>query len=90
MSPFEKDPEAVLDYRIDWTNWLQTGETISTSAWTVPSTLTQPTAASNTTTTATVWLGGGEDGTTYRVTNRIVTTGGRTNERSLTIFVRHQ
>lgn len=90
MSTFVKDPEAVLDYQVDWTNWLQTGETISTSTWTVPSPLTQPTLASNTTTKATVWLGGGTDGATYRVTNRVVTNGGRTNDRSLTIVVRHQ
>lgn len=39
----------------------------------------------NTTTTATVWLSGGTLTVTYQVTNKIVTTGRRTDERSLLI-----
>ena len=42
---------------------------------------------SNTTTRATVWLSGGIAGQAYTVTNRITTSGGRTDERSFTIQI---
>jgi hypothetical protein len=82
---FIKDPNAVLDYTIDWSTWLE-GDTISTSDWTVPTGLTEA-SDSNTTTTATVWLSGGTAGQEYTVTNRIVTAGGRTEDRSIYIRV---
>ncbi|MBI2818111.1 MAG: hypothetical protein HYX72_14345 [Acidobacteria bacterium] len=82
---FTKDPEATLDYAVDWTRWLS-GDTIQTSEWTVPAGLTQVNA-SNTTTKATIWLSGGTAGQSYTVTNRITTAAGRTDERSITIRV---
>lgn len=82
---FAKDPEAVLDYAVDWSRWLA-GDEIVTSEWTVPSGLTKV-SDSKTTTKATVWLSGGTVGQSYTVTNRITTTGGRTEERSFTIRV---
>jgi hypothetical protein len=36
---------------------------------------------------ATIWLKGGTLGTEYTVTNKIVTTAGRTDERSFTITI---
>jgi len=86
MKEFNKDPSAVLDYTINWASWLPSGDTISTSAWTVPSGLTSA-SASNTTTTATVWLSGGTAGQVYRVTNKVVTAGSRTDERTIMIRV---
>lgn len=80
---FLKDPESVLDYQIDWSTWLGS-DTIASSSWVIPTGITED-SDSNTTTTATVWLSGGTAGTTYTVTNRIVTAGGRTEDRSLTI-----
>jgi hypothetical protein len=82
---FVKDPNAVLDYAVDWSRWLA-GDEIATSDWTVPSGLTKL-SHSKTTTKATVWLSGGTAGQSYTVTNRITTTGGRTEERSFTIRV---
>jgi hypothetical protein len=82
---FPKDPNAVLDYKIDWTTWLA-GDTISSSTWIVPSGITK-TTESNTTTTTTIWLSGGTADTEYEVVNRIVTAGGRTDDRTLHIFV---
>ena len=66
---FVKDPDATLDYIIDWSEWLDT-DTISTSTWTVPTGLTNV-SDSNTTTTATIWLSGGTAGQRYTVSNRI-------------------
>lgn len=83
---FTKDPNAVLDYQIDWSAWLGV-DTILTSTWIVPDGITKD-DASVTTTTATIWLSGGTAGESYRVTNRIVTVGERTNDRSIAIVVR--
>lgn len=82
---FTKDPSAVLDYQVDWSTWLD-GDTITTSAWVVPAGITE-TTSTNTATTATIWLSGGTAGERYRVTNRIVTAGGRTDDRTITIRV---
>ena len=84
---FTKDPDAVLDYSVDWSLWLA-GDEISSSEWILEDgvDLEQVTAA-NTATKATVWLRGGEAGTTYLVTNRIVTVGGRTDDRTISIKV---
>ncbi len=85
---FVKDPNAVLDYKVDWATWLST-DTIATVAWTVPTGITQ-TSTSNTTTTATIWLSGGTAGTTYEIVCRITTAGGRTDDRTIGIRVEEQ
>ena len=82
---FQKDPDAILDYTVDWSRWLGT-DTILTSQWTVPTGLTEV-SATNTPTSATVWLSGGTAGQSYPVTNRITTAGGRTEDRTITIRV---
>jgi hypothetical protein len=84
---YTKDPDAVLDYVWDWIDWLADGEHISTSTFSATSgvTLNTPT---HTTTNATVWVSGGTAGVQYTVTNRIITDGGRTDDRSITINVR--
>ncbi|GAA2071721.1 phage fiber-tail adaptor protein [Williamsia deligens] len=94
MPRYEKDPGDVLDYPMDWTRFLKDDagqlDTITLSAWSVtggPSLTTSLSSILNPTTTV-VWLSGGIAGTTYTVTNRIVTAGGRTAERSITIVVR--
>lgn len=89
MSIIDHDPSAVLDYAVDWSAWLDAAEdAISTSTWTIPAGLSQASPSpSHADGKATVWLGGGQVGRTYSVTNRIVTTGGRTDERSLTLRV---
>jgi hypothetical protein len=82
---FAKDPNAVLDYSIDWTRWLA-GDQVATSEWLVPTGLTKV-ADSKASALATVWLSGGTAGQSYTVTNRVTTTGGRTEDRSFTIRV---
>jgi hypothetical protein len=91
MQLYIKDPGAVLDYSINWGGgYLQGGETLMTSIWTIfPSDMTQS-AASNTTTTATVTVSGGAAGQIYQLTNRVTTSQGRTDERSITLRVEHR
>jgi hypothetical protein len=81
-----KDPDAVLDYQIDWSKRFD-GDTISASAWTIPAGITNS-GDSFTSTAATIWLSGGTDGEKYTLTNRVTTAGGRTDDQSVEIFVR--
>jgi len=86
MTTYIKDPQSVLDYGFDWSDWLDTDDTVSTSAWNVPTGITED-SDSKTTTTTTVWLSGGTVGKKYKITNRMVTDDGRTVERSFYIKV---
>ena len=80
-----KDPDSQKDYGFDWDEWLaEVDDTIQSSVWIVAPGITKL-SESNTTTGTTIWLGGGTVGTAYIVTNRIVTVGGRTDDRSLII-----
>jgi len=80
-----KDPDSILDYVVDWSEWLGS-DTVSSSTFTVGTGLTKD-SESNTTTTATVWVSGGTANSSYTVTNRIVTAGGRTADRSFVVKV---
>jgi hypothetical protein len=86
-----KDPHDVLDYKLDWSDWLAntptTSDTITSSTWTVPTGITEN-SSTNDTTSTTIWLSGGTDGTDYTLINKVVTNGGRTAEVELTIQVR--
>jgi hypothetical protein len=81
-----KDPEAVLDYVLDWTDELD-GDTITSASWDVPAGLTLDNE-SNTTTACTVWLSGGVTGTNYRLVNEVTTAAGRTDQRTVSITVK--
>lgn len=85
---YQHDPNATLDYAVDWAPWLQAGETISNSTWTVPTGLTQATPApSHSNGKAVIWITGGTVGESYRLTNHITTSAGRQDERSLMLEV---
>lgn len=83
---FRKDPDARLDYQVDWSDWLD-GDTISASSWVLPTGITQYSVTNNTT-SATIFLTGGTEGVDYSVVNRITTSGGRINDQTLIIKVR--
>lgn len=84
-----KDPDAVLDYPFDWSDWLETSDTIASYVITVASGLTLD-SDSNTTTAVVPWLSGGTAGTTYTVACSITTADGRTDERTINISVENQ
>jgi hypothetical protein len=87
MSTFTKDPDATLDYRVDWSAWMGDDDEIVTVEWLVPEALTVE-SDTNTETTATVWVSGGLAGTRLRVTCRITTTVGRVDDRTITLVIR--
>lgn len=82
---YYKDPDAKLDYKIDWSDWLD-GDTISTSTWIVPSGITEE-SSTNTNTTTTIWLSGGTHAVKYKVVNRITTAAGRIEDRSFHVKI---
>lgn len=90
LKTFTKDPDALLDYTLDWSTdgWLGS-DTIASVTWVIPAGITK-TTDTNTTTTATAWLSGGTVDTDYTVTCRITTAGGRIDDRSLLIQVRNR
>ncbi len=68
----EKAPGENLDYGFDWINWLQSGETITSSSWTGDTSLTltnQALIGSK----GSVYIAGGTLGTVPIVTNTIIT-----------------
>jgi hypothetical protein len=82
---FTKDPDAKLDFPIDWSGWLGS-DSITASLWSVPAGLTLESEVFAPAET-TAWLSGGTDGAVYVVTNRITTTAGRVNEASIRLKV---
>lgn len=88
IDPYLKDPNATLDYVINWATYLG-ADTILVSSWIVPSGITSVTDT-DTATTATIWLSGGTVGQKYALTNRILTAGGRTDDRTIYIKVKEQ
>lgn len=81
------DPDAVLDYRIDWSDWLSDGESISVSEWTVSGATKGITSFTDD--SATVWISDAT-GTEIQLANRITTDStpaGRKDERTLIIRV---
>ena len=86
MTTYIKDPSSVLDYGFDWSDWLDTGDTVSTSDWNVPTGISEDSDSKSTTTT-TIWLSGGTVGKKYKITNHMVTDDGRTVERSFYVKV---
>ena len=100
-----KDPDAKLNYTIDWHDWLDTGESITTSTWSItanesPISLTVDSTAIGdytdvspivTNQLATVYLSGGTVGVTYTVTNHIVTTpSSLEDDRSIKFILREK
>lgn len=75
---------AVLDYGFNWTakNWLATGETITTSTWTAPVGVTL-TDSQNSAGITSVFVSGLFAGVVYEITNKIVTSLGRTDVRTI-------
>lgn len=85
MKTFVKDPNALLDYTFDWSDWLGDDTILSVTA-TLATGLTQENLTSSST-AATVWISGGEAGKSYDVTCEITTNGGRTDRRTITLRV---
>jgi hypothetical protein len=91
MTLLLKDPDAVLDYAIDWgAEYLAADDLLAGSSWSVSP--DEPdgvvvVASDFQDRMATVQAGGGVTGRLYRLANRVVTQSGRTDERSIMLRV---
>lgn len=88
----DKDVEAQLTYTFDWSEWLDTGDSLSTVEYAVAARRNDPTpivivdsglADSNTDTY--VEISGGQADKTYIVTAKVVTSNGLTDRRNFRI-----
>jgi hypothetical protein len=90
LRTYRKDPSAVKDYGIDWSDWLESADTIATSAWAVTAGITVDDDTQFGDDGTTVTLSGGTAGEEYAAKNTITTTSGLTEERSILIIVEEQ
>ena len=89
MQTFIKDPDAVLDYKNDWSAWLD-DDTIAASTWTALSDEITIDSDSFDDTTTTAWISGGVAGQSYIITNHITTASGREDDRSFKVTVKER
>jgi len=90
MPLFLKDPGATVDWMVDWAAGYLDQQTLADSQWLVAPDEEGGVCITSQLVTegrSAATMAGGIAGHVYRVTNRITTNDGRTDERSLTISV---
>jgi hypothetical protein len=90
MSFLLKDPEAVLDYAVDWGAEYLDGDALAASSWAIGP--DEPDGARIAGSgfdllTSNVQVAGGVAGHIYRVTNHVTTASGREDSRSIMLRV---
>ena len=91
-----KDPEARLTYTLDWTDWLPTGDTVSTVVWTIgarvndPAPLTNVSSGVQTGTKTYIELSGGQLSKVYTVTAKVTTADGLIDRRNFRVRVENR
>ena len=90
MTLLLKDPDAALDYSVDWGTEYLSDDVLATSGWAVEP--VEPGGATIASSlfdllTSTVTIGGGTVGHIYRLTNHVTTTDGRDDSRSIMLRV---
>ena len=87
-----KDPDATLDYTIDWTKWLDlVSDTIASKDIVVESGITLvASVVDSTNKKVTIWLSGGTVGTTYSIACKITTNNSipRIDERTFFVEIK--
>ena len=82
---FIKTEPGVIDYKVDWSDWLGV-DLITSSTWDIPADLVMD-SEEESFTDATVWISGGNLNTVYQLTNIIETINGRTDARSFNLII---
>lgn len=90
MSLLLKDPDALLDYAVDWGAEYLAGDALAASSWTVSP--DEPGGVSIAgqgfdLLIATAQVAGGEAGKVYRLSNKVITVSGRQDSRSVVLRV---
>ena len=88
----DKDPEAQLSYTFDWSNWVETGDTISTVEYTVAARRNDPTpiviessGITDSNSDTFVELSGGQADKTYIITCKVTTSDGLIDRRNFRV-----
>lgn len=87
MNTFTKQSTELLDYKLDFSEWLAGGDTISSTDETIPDGLTLDKKVTDST-MVTLFIKGGTDGETYKVTSKVTTTSGLIKEVDFQIKVK--
>lgn len=91
-----KDPEAKLIYTLDWSEWLETGDTIVTAVQTVAARVNDPVPMTKVSdgiqsgTKTYIELAAGQAGKTYVVTVKITTANGLIDRRNFRVQVENR
>jgi len=88
MSRWVIDPNAVDDYKFDWTGWLQQGETITAQTVTADDAGITVTLVSQTAGVVSYRVSAGTVNTDQRVTCHVTTSSGRQDDQTDTFMVR--
>lgn len=86
-----KDPDSTIDLKMDWSEWFP-GDIITSSEWDVPTGLVSEKEATGAL-DAVIWLSGrpvdgsGDNLESGTIRNRVVTASGRTDDRSIEIYI---
>lgn len=87
MAAIKKDPDATLDYTVDWSDWLAPLADVIVSVEWVPSGGITVESSSNTSATATAFVSGGVVDADEFVTCRITTAAGRIDDRTINFAI---
>ena len=92
MIHFVKDPDARLDYAVDWSDFLTSvDDTLLTATFVdIDSDLVISGESIVDGSLHQAFIAGGSVGKMYRVTSRLTTVGGREDDQSFMIYVREQ
>jgi hypothetical protein len=88
VSIYIHDPDAVLDYAVDWASWLPDGDSITSHNVAVESGDVVLDSDNLAGTVVTAWISGGTGGTEATVRFRVTTAQGRTDDRTIYLKVR--
>lgn len=84
------DPDAVLDYPSDWSDWLPSGDTIASATAVITPDDFNVDSVSHTTTKVIAYVSGGTVGVNGTLTYHIVTADGREDDRSVTLVCKER
>jgi len=87
---FTQDPNARLDYEVDWSEWLPDGDTLLTSTWTPGDPAIVCDGGTTDATSARIFVSFNNPtiGQRYIATNHIETVQGRVNDQTIRIKVK--
>lgn len=88
LNTFNKQPAEVLDYDIDYSSALDTGDTIVAHTVTAETGITVDTSVIVGGVYVKIWLSGGTNGATYKITLTVTTAAGRVREDEIKLKIK--